>query len=111
MWVLMNDSFLSIVQDKDQEDIYLVRSRRFEDIEVIFGQGYEIYEGLGRDYRFRSFIPKTIVADAIHQRLLNIDYDNFKNSVIDDDRHDAYLEVWHDLWYLDSDIGSEAFYD
>ena len=40
------------------------------------------------------------VADAVSRRLLDIRYGNFKASVREPERHDAYFKVWgvlHDL--------------
>ena len=93
MWICLNDSFLSIVSDKNSPDHLLVRARRKGDIERIF-PNVEIKENIGTDYKYRSSIDRRSVSSAIADRVLNIDYDNFKNSVSDPDRHDAYLDVW-----------------
>ena len=54
----------------------------------------------GSDYRFRAVLPEAEVADAVSKRLLDISYGNFKASVREPKRHDAYFKVWdvmHDL--------------
>jgi hypothetical protein len=35
-----------------------------------------------------------VVGAALVSRLSSIKYDNFKNSVAEDDRHDAYADCW-----------------
>ena len=46
------------------------------------------------DYRFRAFIPREAVAAAIADRIMNTDYPNFKGSVKENERHDAYFSCW-----------------
>lgn len=99
MWILMNDAMLSIVRHHTRPDDLLVRARLAGDIERVFPQA-EVVEGAGSDYRFRAFVPRPQVADAISRRLLDIDYGNFKNSVREPKRHDAYFEVWHSMYGL-----------
>ena len=48
------------------------------------------------DYPFRCFIDRDAFAAVVSHAALNIGYDNFKNSVRDDDLHDFYLRVWHE---------------
>lgn len=97
MWICLNDSFLSIVDDRNAPDRLMVRARRAGDIERIFPDA-EVLVGAGTDYRYRAFLPRSKVSNAIAERIAIIDYTNFKNSVTDDDRHDAYLSVW-DIMY------------
>ncbi len=96
MWILMNDSMLSIVAHNDQPDDLLVRARLAGDIERVFPQA-QVKEQADSDYRFRAVLPRPVVADALSRRLQAIDYSNFKNSVRDPERHDAYMDVWSRL--------------
>ena len=93
MWILMNDSMLSIVRHNTQAEAMLVRGRLAGDIERVFPAAQVVEDG-GSDYRFRAVLPEAEVAEAVHARLLGIDYGNFKASVRDPQRHDAYFEVW-----------------
>jgi hypothetical protein len=93
MWILMNDAMLSIVRHTAEPEMMLVRARLAGDIERVFPQA-QVVVGGGSDYRFRAALPEQEVADAISQRLLDVDYSNFKNSVRDRKRHDAYFDVW-----------------
>jgi len=93
MWVFLNDAFLSIVQDMDDPDRLLVRARHEQDVENVFG-AVEVAETEDADYRFRTFLPRATVAEAMKKQTEAIDYTNFKNSVPDHKRHDAYMGVW-----------------
>ncbi|MFL9996125.1 hypothetical protein PQR34_30010 [Paraburkholderia sediminicola] len=99
MWLLMNDSMLSVIASDKDENLLVVRARRPGDIHRVFGADVEEIHIPGRDYQVRSFLPRQRVADAIANRLLNTQYLNFKNSVgpNDNDLHDAYASVWHTL--------------
>ena len=89
----MSDAFLSIVALREQLGMRLVRARVAGDIERVF-PGAVVEETPARDYRFRAAIPCADVAAALASRLDAIDYDNFKDSVRETDRHNTYLQVW-----------------
>ena len=95
MWIMMNNSFLSVVKNINQPDELLVRSRVDGDIQKIF-PGAKVVADVGTDYKYRSSIDKEIVSKAIEKEIKNIDYDNFKNSISFEDkkRHDIYFDVW-----------------
>jgi hypothetical protein len=95
MWIFMNDAMLSIVAHRNNKDCLLVRARCAGDIEKTFPD-VKTYTDDCADYQHRANIPRVDVAYAISERLLDIDYDNFKNSIADDDhmRYVAYTEVW-----------------
>ena len=99
MWIFMNDAFLSIVEPPNQSDVLLVRARVRGDLERVFPEA-EVVETTERDYRFRTFLPRKQVADVISKQVMNIDYGNFKNSVNEDLRHDAYAQVWEVMYKL-----------
>ena len=93
MWVIMNNSFLSIVENKDNSDQLLVRARVKKDITKIFPSAKIVYMR-NADYQFRSFIDREIVADVLRGKILDINYGNFKNSVTSENRHSVYMHVW-----------------
>ena len=92
MWVFLNDSFISVVGTGFHEKL-LVRGRLPGDIERVFPKA-EVQETPDRDYRFRTFVTREEMAGALYNAVFAIDYPNFKGSVADPDRHDAYLDVW-----------------
>jgi len=93
MWVLMNDSFLSIVAHTDKPGHLLVRSRIKGDIERAIPDA-EVYEIESADYRYRADVERRVVGEALGQAVESIAYHNFKSSVKDPARHDAYMKVW-----------------
>lgn len=93
MWVYMNDSFLSIIEDKKNRANLVVRARRKKDLLRVFPHA-QIYKSRTADYRFRVFMPRREVALAIGRRILKINYTNFKDSVKDTGRHSIYVDVW-----------------
>ena len=93
MWISTNQGFISIVAHRDFPDVRLIRARRRECLETLF-PGETILETPAADYRFRVFIPDHKVADIVASLIRGIDYDNFKNSVEDEDLYRAYSAVW-----------------
>lgn len=94
MWVCMSDCFVSIVDDGNVEGCLVVRARRKGDIEVAF-PGADVKTLKGRDYQFRAHIKREVIAAAVAKQINEISYDNFKNSVEDDDLHHAYSSFWN----------------
>jgi hypothetical protein len=102
MWIHLSDSFLSVVAHRTQPDDLLVRARVAGDIGRVFPGVIET-ETPSADYRYRATIPRKTVAAVLAEQVASIDYDNFKNSVTEDDRHDAYFQSWHAMHRLQSD--------
>lgn len=96
MWLFFNDSFLSIVHKPGDGDWLTVRGRVPGDIESVF-PGVEVVADAGTDYRFRARVPRDKVGRAVTERISALDYANFKNSVRDPHRHDAYAGVWQEM--------------
>jgi hypothetical protein len=100
MWLSLSNAFLSIVEpspadQKTRPGCLLVRARREGDIERIFGEASGAVERRPeRDYLFRAFILREVVATIVADNVMSIDYGNFKNSVKNHDLHDAYAGVW-----------------
>lgn len=93
MWVLLNDSFLSIVQHREHPEKLLVRSRIKGDIERAIPSA-EVFEMESADYYFRAVVDREVVKSALRAAVDRIDYDNFKGSIRDHGRHAAYFQVW-----------------
>lgn len=106
MWVMLNDAWLSIVADREDQDFLLVRSRRRGDVARIFG--VEESEDHQADYTFRAFVPRDQVAGVMAREVERVDYDNFKNSVKDDALHSAFSSVWTIGWRLQLDADTEG---
>lgn len=101
MWICHNQGFVSIVADRDNKDRLLVRARRREDLEAVLKPvlpDIEIFSDKGADYKWRAFVPRESIAAVIALHITNITYDNFKNSVKNDELHDLYAGFWEDHW-------------
>lgn len=97
MWMFLNDAMLSIVQKPDDKKTLTVRARSKGEIESVFPDAKVIVDA-GTDYRFRTKVAREIVAKAMYDRVMDLNYSNFKSSVKDRKRHDAYMGVW-DVMY------------
>lgn len=92
MWICLNNGFFSIVDPRREDDKLCVRARRKGDLERVFEVA-----GLslpGRDYAYRAFLDRDVVAAVLMGQVLGIDYPNFKNSVKDNALHSAYSATW-----------------
>ena len=113
MWIFLNNSFISIVEyqpaQEDVRDHLLVRARANGDIEAfLLGASTEkakdwtrecsVFTDNAADYHYRLIAPKWLVAECLVTQVGNIDYPNFKNSVSDSERHDAYMSVWSAMY-------------
>ncbi len=99
MWLFLKNSFLSVVEDRNDKNNLLVRSRIKGDIEKIFSDA-EILQIPNSDYKFRSFIPRYKVIEKIKEELENINYPNFKNEVgkHDLERASNYSKIWQIMY-------------
>ena len=103
MWIFLNNSFLSIVENRNNKEELLVRSRIKGDIDKIFPES-NVFELENSDYKYRSYIKKLEVSEKIKDIIQNINYDNFKNSISknEDKRHFSYINVWNEMRKLQS---------
>ena len=101
MWIFLSDAFLSIVDKGGDGSTLLVRARQAGEIERVFPEA-KVIEGAGTDYRYRARIAREAVAQAIADSIRAINYPNFKSTVKDRKRHDAYMRVWDAMYALQS---------
>jgi hypothetical protein len=99
MWIFLSDSFVSIVQDRNDKSRLMVRGRRPGDVERFLSLAslpgeFPVSETPHADYRFRASVPRGIVSMCMSAHAERVDYSNFKNTVGDPARHVAYLDVW-----------------
>lgn len=93
MWVYLNNAFLSIVAHRTKPEFLLVRARLKGDIERVF-PGAAVSESAHNDYRFRAEVRRAEVGRVFGEKFSSLQYDNFKHSVDEQDRHDAYVKAW-----------------
>lgn len=92
MWFCFNDAFVSAVQS-DKPDVLMIRARRRSHLRSLF-PGKPILTTENTDYKYRVFCTKVEWAEIVKERILDIDYTNFKNSVEDDALHHLYEKFW-----------------
>lgn len=109
MWIMTNFGFFSVVQKRSDRDSELltIRSRVKEDLQALkeryLPEMGPIFEGAGTDYQYRAKAAKTDFANALLEIGMDIDYDNFKDSVASnqgDEREGVYHKIWKDLRQL-----------
>lgn len=101
MWLMLSNSFLSIVDKVEPPDPsqLLVRARVAGDIERVFPDAVVTHTPRA-DYAYRATLPRAAIAVALADAIGRITYSNFKDSVADQQRHDAYLECWNAMYEL-----------
>lgn len=92
----MNNSWLSIVKNRNDERTLLVRARDLEHILVAFPD-CDHFKDNTADYPYRAYIAREEVAEKIAKELTEIQYDNFKASVLDPVLLDTYHSVWTEI--------------
>lgn len=106
-WFFFTEGFVSIVSDRDDADNLLVRARTEDHLLALLGR--DLLDELGRDvvrktpagdYLYRAFVPRSFAVQRVTELTMGIDYDNFKNTLRDEDYHDAAFEVWSSMHNL-----------
>ena len=93
MWIMTNNSYLSIVSKDCGPAELLVKARRAGDIEKVFPNA-KVTRQTDSDYLYRAVLPRDVVKQALAAMIDLIDYPNFKDSVEDRALHAAYVSVW-----------------
>ena len=94
MWIQFNNAFLSIVENRDNKLELLVRARVKGDIEKIFLM-LMFLKMIVQIINLGHLFQKPVAAKMMF-KMTDINYDNFKNSVKEIERKNAY-NVWIEL--------------
>ncbi len=97
MWLFTSKSFISIVQKPGDTDLLTVRARMKGDIEKLF-PNVKVEVNKGTDYKYRAKVPRELVAKALNDQVMALNYSNFKNTVKEKKRHSAYMDVWSAMY-------------
>lgn len=97
MWLALSNGWLSIVAHRDKPHCLLVRARNENHIESYFPDA-DIYIIADADYPYRADIHRDVVADVMTEYVYDIQYDNYKNSVNEEELHDALISVWQTMY-------------
>lgn len=105
MWIFTLDGFFSAVQDKDDPDRIMVRSRKKGDLVNMLArlemQDIDILDWIGADYAYRVFIPRLEWRRYLETMSDGLDYTNFKAAAVDYKDHSrsaVYYDVWRRLY-------------
>lgn len=106
MWLFCEDGFYSIVQDRRDPHVLIVRARDRRDLETLYRRARAaapasefgpIVETADTDYRYRFAAPRELVARLAMRTVERIDYPNFKDriaAVQGSERASLYAQVW-----------------
>ena len=107
MWIMTVDGFYSVVKKPGQENEGNGSIQGKTDLEKLLNKlnsEISIQEGVGTDYPFRVVMSQTDWADYLQKTAMDIEYDNFKNTLDSSDhhRHEAYFNCWSALSSLET---------
>lgn len=110
MWLITTIGFFSVVQKPDdiEADTLTVRARVKYDLQRL--SAYVDFEtpiavNYVTDYRYRVKVKRELFAEAMSKLVKDIDYDNFKDAVKDEQGHyraHVYSDVWAALYPMTS---------
>jgi hypothetical protein len=103
MWICFNDAFVSAVRDKVDPTKLVVRARAKEHLTRLFGEDAVISRSFRNDYEWRTWVTPEEFARVVADRVEDISYDNFKDSVRDEDLKSMYTGWWYDHWSLQNE--------
>lgn len=108
MWIFTTGGFVSAVQDMDDNNFLVIRSRDRASLQIVFdgvemltdtlGEDDEILVGAGTDYPYRLRVTREAFAEWMANEIRQyLDYGNFK-----DEAHRTLGDVWArslgDVW-------------
>ena len=105
MWLVTTNGFVSLVQNNQDASMIEIRARVPQDITNNFPDA-EVFVIDGADYRYRASMPRTAVARAFAEQILNdLTYtSHFKDVALAKDqdqtnaaRRKAYYAMWNNL--------------
>lgn len=98
MWIFLNNAFLSVVAHRTRPDLALVRARVKGDLERVFPKA-KVQRTPLADYLYRAEVDWDTLEATMRAQIEAIEYPNFKGSVREHDRHQAYADVWGVMYH------------
>lgn len=98
MWILdPKAGLISIIASDRDPEILVCRARTPASLKIVFGPETQEIEMDGRDYAYRAFLPRTLVAEVLAKRLLTLDYFNVKGAISPQNKalKHAFSDTWH----------------
>lgn len=111
MWIFLNRSMVSIVEHHNKPGVLLVRGRLAGDVQRFLGlpaKSPRVTSSPTRDYLYRAEATVQEVEEAVARAVRSINYGNFKGSVDNEARHDAYVSVWSAMYRAQANEQREA---
>jgi hypothetical protein len=99
MWLFTVDGFFSVVSKGCRPDQLMVRARVRADLARAFPKA-KITTSQSTDYRFRVVVTRKAVTALLARTVDKLTYANFKDTVKDAGRHQAYMRVWNAMFAL-----------
>lgn len=93
MWVFFTDSYLSVVDKSKKPGCLMVRARDRAHILAVF-PGAKVRHTPESDYQYRADILREEVAKVISDRVMAVDYSNFKGAIKNNKFHDVCSRIW-----------------
>jgi hypothetical protein len=109
MWLFTTDGFYSVVEDRNDPSMLVVRARVELDALTLQSrlQDQRVYVRVkhtpAADYAYRLFVPRQAWSVYLQNAVEAIDYPNFKDAVRREQgaaRAHTYLDVWGTMWTL-----------
>ena len=98
MWIFTTSGFLSIVQHKDADGHFQIKSRVRAPLEELWPD-HEIMEIVWADYRYRINIRKDDAIPVLAEQIGKVLYTSFKDECRnDEDYHHALSRVWSTMY-------------
>ena len=91
---------MSIVAHRNKPDHLLVRARNMNHLKSLFPNAKH-FSLKQSDYPHRAIVERSTVAKMFGNYVLNMKYDNFKNSISES----RYFHVCHDVWGMIYEYG------
>ena len=95
MWVFTRSGFISVVENRDDQNTVLVRSRVRETLRGV--PGSQILHTPENDYPYRVVSDKQAFANWLAEQAKNVDYGNFKAAC--SDCSVEYQDALHNVWW------------
>ncbi len=70
-----------------------MRGRTQGDIESVFADAV-VQVGKVTDYKYRAKVPRTQLAQVLHDQVMGLHCRNFKSAVKNHKRHKVYMRIW-----------------
>lgn len=95
MWIILNNSFVSIVEHRDDPELLIVRARFKGDAARFLGApASREKETPAADYRFRIVAKRESVERAVLRAVRGVSYPNFKDSIAEAWRKSLAMRIW-----------------